>query len=61
VHDDEPVGLDGLRVELDDERVVSDAGVPLVATLAIGDRGDRGSAGAVAAGSSGGRERGGAR
>ena len=29
-----PVGLDGLRVEFDDERVVSDAGVMLVATLA---------------------------
>jgi hypothetical protein len=34
VHDDEPVGLDGLRVEFDDERAVSDAGVMLVATLA---------------------------
>ena len=34
VHDDEPVGLDGVRVEFDDERVVSDAGVVLVATLA---------------------------
>ena len=34
VHDDEPVGLDGLRVSFDDERVVSDAGVMLVATLA---------------------------
>jgi Transposase DDE domain group 1 len=34
VHDDEPVGLDGLRVEFDDERAVSDAGVTLVATLA---------------------------
>src|SRR5258708_521850 len=34
VHDDEPVGLDGVRVEFDDERVVSDAGVMLVATLA---------------------------
>jgi hypothetical protein len=34
VHDDEPVGLDGLRVEFDDERAVSDAGVVLVATLA---------------------------
>jgi len=32
--DDEPVGLDGLRVEFDDERVVSDAGIALVATLA---------------------------
>jgi hypothetical protein len=31
---DEPVGLDGLRVCFDDERVVSDAGVMLVATLA---------------------------
>ena len=34
VQEDEPVGLDGLRVEFDDERVVSDAGVMLVATLA---------------------------
>jgi len=33
VQDDKPVGLDGLRVEFDDERVVSDAGVVLVATL----------------------------
>jgi hypothetical protein len=34
VHDDEPVRLDGLRVEFDDEHAVSDAGVTLVATLA---------------------------
>jgi hypothetical protein len=34
VHDDTAVGLDGLRVEFDDQRVVSDAGVALVATLA---------------------------
>src|SRR3954454_3664813 len=34
VQDDEPVGLDGLRVEFDDERVVADAGIALVATLA---------------------------
>jgi hypothetical protein len=34
VQDDEPVGLDGVRVEFDDERVVSDAGIVLVATLA---------------------------
>jgi hypothetical protein len=34
VHDDEPVGLDGVRVCFDDERAVSDAGVMLVATLA---------------------------
>lgn len=34
VHDDGPVGLDGLKVEFDDERVVSDVGVALVATLA---------------------------
>jgi hypothetical protein len=34
VHDDEPVGLEGLRVEFDDERAVSGAGVMLVATLA---------------------------
>lgn len=42
-HDDEPVGLDGLRVEFDDERAVSDAGVMLVATLAsrLGSRGWR--------------------
>jgi hypothetical protein len=34
VQDDKPVGLDGLRVEFDDERVVSHAGIALVATLA---------------------------
>src|SRR5215210_8918676 len=34
VHDDTAVGLDGLQVEFDDERVVSDAGIVLVATLA---------------------------
>jgi hypothetical protein len=34
VHDDVAVGLDGLNVVFDDERVVSDAGVVLVATLA---------------------------
>jgi hypothetical protein len=34
VQDDEAVGLDGVRVEFDDEQVVSDAGVMLVATLA---------------------------
>src|ERR1035437_3250502 len=34
VQDDELVGLDGGRVVFDDERVVSDAGVALVATLA---------------------------
>jgi Transposase DDE domain group 1 len=34
VQDDEPVGLDGVRVCFDDERVVSDAGIALVATLA---------------------------
>ena len=34
VQDDEGVGLDGLRVCFDDERVVSDAGIAMVATLA---------------------------
>lgn len=34
VQHDEPVGLDGLKVKFDDERVVSDAGIALVATLA---------------------------
>jgi Transposase DDE domain group 1 len=34
VQDDEPVGLDGVRVVFDDERVVSDAGIALAATLA---------------------------
>src|SRR3954467_6160685 len=34
VDDDTGVGLDGLQVEFDDERVVSDAGITLVATLA---------------------------
>ena len=34
VQDDEPVGLDGVRVAFDDDRVVSDAGIALAATLA---------------------------
>jgi DDE family transposase len=34
VHDGEPVGLDAVEVVFDDERVVSDAGIALVATLA---------------------------
>jgi hypothetical protein len=34
VQDDGAVGLDGVRVVFDDERVVSDAGIALVATLA---------------------------
>ena len=34
VQDDEPVGLDGVQVVFDDERVVCDAGIALVATLA---------------------------
>jgi GNAT superfamily N-acetyltransferase len=34
VHDDRPVGPDGVEVVFDDARVVSDAGVMLVATLA---------------------------
>jgi hypothetical protein len=34
VHDDGPVGLDGVRVAFDDRRAVSDAGIVLVATLA---------------------------
>ncbi len=34
VHDDGPVGLDGVQVRFDDERVVSDAGIALVATIA---------------------------
>ncbi len=34
VHDDKPVGLDRVRVVFDDERVVSDAGIALAATLA---------------------------
>jgi Transposase DDE domain group 1 len=34
VHDDGPIGLDGVRVRFDDERVVSDAGIALAATLA---------------------------
>lgn len=34
VNDDRPVGLDGVRVAFDDRRVVSDAGVALLATLA---------------------------
>ncbi len=35
VQDDEPVGLDGVQVRFDDERVVSDAGIVLAATLAV--------------------------
>lgn len=34
MHDDEPVGLDGVRAVFDDGRVVSDAGIALVARLA---------------------------
>ncbi len=34
VQDDKAVGLDGVRVEFDDERAVSDAGIALVAALA---------------------------
>ncbi len=34
VHDDAGVGLDGVEVRFDDERLVSDAGIALVATLA---------------------------
>ena len=34
VHDGGPVGLHGLKVEFDDERAASDAGVVLCATLA---------------------------
>jgi hypothetical protein len=34
VQDDERVGLDGVRVVFDEDRVVSDAGIALVATLA---------------------------
>src|SRR5215218_6837389 len=34
VQDDGPVGLDGVQVKFDDERVVSEAGVMVVATLA---------------------------
>ena len=34
VHDDGPVGLDGVEVCFDDERAVSDAGIVLAAMLA---------------------------
>jgi hypothetical protein len=34
VNDEEPVGLDGVRIVFDDEKVVSDAGIALVAMLA---------------------------
>ena len=34
VHDDGPVGLDGIGVAFDDERAVADAGIVLAATLA---------------------------
>ena len=60
VHDDEPVGLDGLEVVFDDERVVSDAGVMLVATLAerLGIEALAERSGALAPRSAGGGERG---
>jgi len=35
VQDDKPVGPDGVQVEFDDERAVCDAGIMLVATLAL--------------------------
>jgi hypothetical protein len=35
VQDDKPVGLDGVQVEFDDERVVCDGGIAVVATLAL--------------------------
>ena len=34
VHDDGPVGLDGVEVRFDDRRAVADAGIVLAATLA---------------------------
>jgi len=34
VDDDKPVGLDGVQVDFEDERVVADVDVMLVATLA---------------------------
>ena len=51
VQDGEPVGLDGVQVKFDDERVVCDAGVMLVATLAgrLGNRGACARSGAAAA------------
>jgi hypothetical protein len=53
MQDDEPVGLDGVRVAFDDDRVVSDAGIALVATLAgrlgiEGSCGDRCACAAIA-------------
>ena len=53
VHDDKPVGLNGVQVNFDDERAVSDAGVMLVATLAqrLGIEALAGRSGAVASGS----------
>ena len=59
VHDDGPVGLDGLKVAFDDERAVSDAGVALVATLAqrLGLEALAGAGGAAAARSAGGGQR----
>src|SRR5436190_16026711 len=35
VHDDEPFGLDGVEVKFDDGRVVCEAGIALVVTLAL--------------------------
>ena len=59
VHDDKPVGLDGLQVKFDDERAVSDAGVMLVVTLAqrLGIEALARRSGQVARGSPGRRQR----
>ena len=58
--DDGPVGLDGVQVKFDDERVVSDAGLMLLATLAAaaGDRGVRATVRAAATEAAGGGQRG---
>ena len=48
VQDDGPVGLDGVQVEFDDERVVSDAGIA-AGRDARGAAGDRGAGAAVRA------------
>ena len=41
VQDDRLFGLDGVQVKFDDERVVCDAGVMLVATLVEGSESSR--------------------
>ena len=60
VQDDAPVGLDGVQVEFDDERLVSDAGLDARSDAcgAVGDRGAGAAFRAAAAEAAGGGQRG---